>query len=92
MLHQFALFGLLFLIVFFVFLTLMALRIDQTELEKNRIRTKSFLDALKGRAEVHDDWIPDARVKGGMIYNKGQSRLEISGQISRDAAQNMFKG
>lgn len=43
-----------------------------------------------GRARISDDWLPDARVRGGMIYNKKENRIEMSGKLSQDAINRAF--
>lgn len=81
----------LFCVVFFGFLVFLARKLDQNEIEKNASRIKGgLLSVIRGEAEVHHDWMPDARVKGGMVYNKRKNRLEVSGRISLEASRSMF--
>jgi hypothetical protein len=35
--------------------------------------------------------MPDARVKGGIIYNRRKKRLEISGRLSDDSFKRVFE-
>ena len=55
---------------------------DSIEGKKSASRASSIKDAIRGRARTHEDWIPDARIKGGMVYNKKAKRLEVSGRLS----------
>ena len=66
-------------------------RIDRIEGKKSASRAASVGDAIRGRARMHEDWIPDARVKGGMIYNKKAKRLEISGRLSDESFDRVFR-
>ena len=66
------------------------LRADKVESKKSANRVRSIKDAIMGRARMHDDWMPDARIKGGMIYNKNEKRLEISGRLSDDTFNRVF--
>jgi len=67
------------------------LRADKVESKKSAARVSSVWDAILGRARIRDDWMPDARVKGGMIYNKDKKRLEISGRLSHDSFDRVFR-
>ncbi|MFZ0424832.1 MAG: hypothetical protein WAL80_18290 [Xanthobacteraceae bacterium] len=64
---------------------------DRIESNKSAARASSMGDAVRGRARMHDDWMPDARVKGGMIYDKKNKRLEISGRLSDDSFDRVFR-
>jgi hypothetical protein len=66
-------------------------RADKIEGKKGAARAKSIVDAVLGRARMHEDWMPDARVKGGMIYNKRKKRLEVSGRLSDDSFKRVFR-
>jgi len=66
------------------------LRVDKFEGEKNAARARTIKDALLGRARTRDDWMPDARVKAGMIFNRGEQRLEVSGRLSNDSFNRAF--
>lgn len=65
-------------------------RVDKLESEKGAARSRTILGAILGRARMHEDWLPDARVRGGMIYNKKKKRLEISGRLSDDSFKRVF--
>ncbi len=67
------------------------LTVDRIESKKSAARVSSLVDALMGRARTREDWLPDARVKGGMIYNKKKKRLEISGRLSDDSFDRVFR-
>jgi hypothetical protein len=64
---------------------------NKTESKKNSARSGSILNALRGRTRVHDDWIPDARVKGGMVFNHKKNRIEICGRLSNDSLDRVFR-
>lgn len=66
-------------------------RVDRLESKKSAARVSSIKDALLGRARTMDDWLPDARVKGGMVFNKRANRLEVSGRLSDDSFARVFK-
>lgn len=66
-------------------------RADRVESEKSAARAGNFKNALLGRTRVHDDWVPDARVKGGMIFNRRMKRFEISGRLSSDSLNRVFR-
>ena len=67
------------------------LRADPLEAEKNASRTRSFKDALLGRVQIHNDWLPDARVQGGMVYDQAQDRIEICGRVSDESLDRTFR-
>ncbi len=71
-------------------LAIKLLRVDSIEGEKSASRASSIKEAIRGRSRMHEDWIPDARVKGGMIYNKRAKRLEISGRLSDESFDRAF--
>ena len=64
---------------------------NKRESQKNSARSGSLLNALRGRTRVHDDWIPDARVKGGMVFNRRKNRIEICGRLSNDSLDRVFR-
>ena len=66
-------------------------RIDSIEGKKSASRVSSLGDAIRGRARMHEDWIPDARVKGGIVYNKKAKRIEISGRLSDESFDRVFR-
>lgn len=66
------------------------LRTDRLERKKSAKRASSIRDAIMGRSRTVDDWIPDARIKAGMIYNKKRKRLEVSGRLSEDSFNRVF--
>jgi hypothetical protein len=63
---------------------------DNIEGSKSAARVSSIRDAIRGRTRMHEDWMPDARVKGGMIYNRKAKRLEISGRLSDESFDRVF--
>jgi len=72
-------------------LILRLVRADGIESRKSAARVRSFKDALMGRALIRDDFLPDARVQGGMIYNKGAKRFEVSGRLSSDSLNRVYR-
>jgi hypothetical protein len=66
-------------------------RADKMEATKGAARSCSVLDSILGRARMHEDWMPDARIKGGLIYNKKKKRLETSGRLSDDSFKRVFR-
>ena len=67
------------------------IKADKIESSKSAARAPSLADAIMGRARTRDDWIPDARVKGGMIYNKKKKRIEVGGRLSDDSLDRVFR-
>lgn len=67
------------------------LRVDKLESKKSAARVDSLGDAVMGRARAREDWMADGRVKGGMIYNRKQKRLEICGRLSNDTLNRVFR-
>ena len=67
------------------------LRSDKNEGRKGAARVASLKDAVLGRARTKDDWMPDARVKGGMVYNHKEKRIEIGGRLSDDSLDRVIK-
>jgi hypothetical protein len=66
-------------------------RIDKIEGEKNSARVRSIKDAFLGRAHSRVDWLPDARVRGGLIFNRKKNRIEISGRLSESSVDRAFR-
>ena len=64
---------------------------NKIESMKSAARSRNVKDAVLGRARIHDDWMPDARVKGGLIFNRKKKRLEISGRLSNDSLDRVFR-
>lgn len=64
---------------------------DKLEGSKSAARARTLGNVLLGKAHTRDDWIPDARVKGGMVYNKKKNRIEISGRLSDDSLDRVFR-
>ena len=67
------------------------LRADKLEVEKNASRVRTWKDAIFGRVQIHDDWLPDARVQGGMIFNEAENRIEICGRLSDESLERTFR-
>jgi hypothetical protein len=65
-------------------------RVNKIEATKGAARSRSIREAILGRARMDEDWIPDARIKGGLVYNKKKKRLEISGRLSDDSFKRVF--
>lgn len=82
--------GLFLVVALLSFATRLAF-VNKVESKKSAMRAQSVKDAILGRARMHEDWIPDARVKGGMIYNKSKKRLEISGRLSDESFDRVFR-
>ena len=82
--------GGLLLCAFFLRLAFRLWCADSVESKKSAARVSSVKAAIRGRARTHEDWIPDARVRGGMIYNKKAKRLEISGRLSDESFDRVF--
>ena len=72
-------------------LAIVLLAADRIEASKGAARAPRFRDALFGRVRVQDDWLPDARVQGGMIFNRKKNRIEICGRLSADALRHTFR-
>jgi len=64
---------------------------DKIESKRSAARSRTPLNAILGRARIHDDFMPDARVKAGLIYNKKKKRIEISGRLSPDSLKRVFR-
>jgi hypothetical protein len=63
---------------------------DRLEAKKSRARAPNVRSALRGRAITREDWLPDARVQGGMIFNRKNRRIEIAGRLSDDSLDRVF--
>jgi hypothetical protein len=76
----------------FASLAIKLVRLDRFEAKKGASRVKGgFFDAVMGRARTRDDWMPDGRIKGGMIYNRKENRLEVCGRLSDEAFDRIFR-
>jgi hypothetical protein len=64
---------------------------DKLELRKSQTRSRSLASVMNGRAKTRDDWLPDARVQGGMIFNRKDGRIEITGKLSNDSLDRVFR-
>jgi hypothetical protein len=64
---------------------------DRVEVSKNCARAGNWRDILLGRVRTKDDWLPDSRVQGGMVYNRRKQRIEISGRLSVESLHRVFK-
>lgn len=67
------------------------LRADKLEGSKSAARAGTVMNAIFGKARTRDDWIPDARVKGGLVYNHTENRIEVSGRLSDDSLDRVFR-
>jgi hypothetical protein len=81
-----------------IFLSIVSFRImiklifaDKIESSKSANRVNSIKDAILGRARTHDDWIPDARIQGGLVYNERKNRIEVTGRNSDSAFRRVFR-
>jgi hypothetical protein len=77
--------------VLFFTLAYKFLNADSLEFKKNRARVPTLSSALRGHAHIRDDWIPDARVQGGMIFDRRKRRIVIVGRLSDDSLDRAFK-
>jgi hypothetical protein len=66
-------------------------RADKLELRKSQTRSRSLTSAINGKAKTRDDWLPDARVQGGMVFNRANRRIEITGKLSNDSLDRVFR-
>lgn len=62
-----------------------------SEVRRSNARTKSWRDLFMGRSVVQDDWLPDARVQAGAVFNKKVGRIEVTGRISNDTIERTFR-
>jgi hypothetical protein len=67
------------------------IRLDRFEAKKGSSRVRSMADAVMGRARTRDDWMPDGRIKGGMVFNRKENRIEVSGRLSDEAFDRIFR-
>jgi hypothetical protein len=65
-------------------------RLDRFEAKKGASRVKGISDAVMGRTRTRDDWMPDRRIKGGMIFNRRDNRIEVCGRLSDEAFDRIF--
>lgn len=77
--------------VWLVRFALAILRVNPIEASKSAARTRTWRDALFGQARLQDDWLPDARVQGGMVFNPQYNRIEICGRLSDDSLRHTFR-
>ena len=66
-------------------------RTDKIEVQKSRARASTVSDVIQGQARTSDDWMPDARVQGGMKFNRKKRQIEISGRLSDDSLDRAFR-
>ncbi|MDI4234757.1 hypothetical protein OZ411_18295 [Bradyrhizobium sp. Arg237L] len=66
-------------------------RLNRFEAKKSASRVKGVSDAVMGRARTRDDWLPDGRIKGGMIFNRRDNRIEVCGRLSDKAFDRIFR-
>ncbi|MHC4040604.1 hypothetical protein [Bradyrhizobium sp. 23AC] len=66
-------------------------RLNRFEAKKSALRVKGVSDAVMGRARTRDDWLPDGRIKGGMIFNRRDNRIEVCGRLSDEAFDRIFR-
>jgi hypothetical protein len=71
--------------------TIRLIRADGIESRKSAARVRSLKDAVLGRAIIRDDFLPDARVQAGMVYNETEKRLEVSGRLSVDSLERVYR-
>lgn len=67
------------------------IRADRTEAKKSASRVAGWIAALRGRAVVRDDVLPDGRMQAGMVYNVKYNRFEASGRNSEETLARVFK-
>ena len=71
-------------------LALTILRMNRAEADKNASRTASFKHLLTGRMMVREDWLPDARIRRGMVFSEDKGVFEINGGLSDEALRRTF--
>jgi hypothetical protein len=76
---------------FFALAVSLVFRTDKIEVQKSRARASTVSDVMQGQARTSDDWMPDARVQGGMKFNRKKHRIEISGRLSDDSLERAFR-
>jgi hypothetical protein len=67
------------------------LRANKAESKRSARRGGGIINTMLGRAKTTDDWMPDGRVKGGMIYNRKKKRIEVCGRLSNDTLDRVFR-
>ncbi len=72
-------------------LTYLLLRVNKTESNKSSARVKSIWESILGKTRTHDDWLPDARVIGGLIFNRKKKRIEITGRLSNSSLDRVYR-
>jgi hypothetical protein len=65
--------------------------VDKVESKKSAARVSSIINAVLGRVRTHDDWMPDARVQGGLMFNRKKGRIEITGRLSDSTLERVFR-
>lgn len=66
-------------------------RIDRFEAKRSASRVQGVKDAIMGRARTRSDWLPDGRIKAGMTFNRRENRIEVSGRLSDEAFDRIFR-
>jgi hypothetical protein len=66
-------------------------RTDRLERKKSAARVETIWDAILGRTRTQHDYLPDTRIKAGLVYNKRKKRLEVSGRLSHDTFDRLFR-
>lgn len=64
---------------------------DPLEVSKNCARANGWKDIVLGRVHTKDDWLPDSRVQGGMVYNRKKKRIEVGGRLSVESLHRVFR-
>jgi hypothetical protein len=64
---------------------------NKLESQKSAARVRSFWDALLGYGLVREDYLPDARMKSGLQYNKREKLIELNGRMSRGVFDRIFR-
>ncbi|TWB07302.1 hypothetical protein FBZ96_1011123 [Bradyrhizobium stylosanthis] len=72
-------------------IALKLIRLNKFEAKKGSLRVDTISDAVMGRARTRDDWMPDGRIKGGMIFNRKENRIEVSGRLSDESFDRIFR-
>ncbi|ODM80565.1 hypothetical protein A6X20_22775 [Bradyrhizobium elkanii] len=67
------------------------IRLNRFEAKKGWARVDTISGAIMGRARTRDDWMPDGRIKGGMIFNRNKHRIEVSGRLSDESFDRIFR-
>lgn len=78
-------------VAFLLSIAFKLMRLNRYEAKKSSKRVDTINDAIMGRARTRDDWMPDGRIKGGMIFNRKEKRIELSGRLSDEAFDRIFR-